>query len=115
MTSEQDRQRWKKRTALVLLPKGELVELPPRRIPDVGFPTREDFETPGFPSAKLFIPSIKWFRCVECCFCQLHVRRENLKDHLRRHDETNDRRLIRDEYKVGSHHRVLPGQQKLMV
>jgi hypothetical protein len=114
MTSEQDRERWKKRTAVVLRPNGELGEVAPLRIPSVGFPKEDDFPR-VIGGAKFFYPSFKWFRCVECCFCQLHVRRENLKDHLRRHDETNDRRLIRDEYKVGSHHRVLPGQQKLMV
>jgi hypothetical protein len=114
MTSEQERERWKRRTAFLLLPKGELVEVKPVRIPELGFPGVLDFEGTG-GNKKLFIPSFKWFRCVECAFCQLHVRRENVKDHLRRHDETQDRRLIRDEYKVGSHHRVLPGQQKLMV
>ena len=115
MTSERDRERWRTRTALVLLPRGELAEMAPLRLPLYGFPRREHFPALVEAGAKLFLPSEKWFRCVECCFCRLHVRRENLKDHLRRHDETNDRRLVRDEYKVGSHHRVLPGQQKLMV
>jgi hypothetical protein len=114
VTSERDRERWRKRTAIILRPNGELGEVPPTHVPPVGFPKVDDFPR-IIGGGRYFIPSYKWFHCVACCFCELHVRRENLRDHLRRHDETNDRKLIRDEYKVGSHHRVLQGQQKLMV
>lgn len=113
MTAEKDRERWRGRPALVLLPRGELEERAPLWLPHVGFPERGSFKLAT--GERLFLPSFKWFGCVECAYCELHIRRENVKDHLRTHDRTAERKLLRDDYKVGSHHKVHPKQQKLMV
>lgn len=113
MTSSRDIERWKKRPAIALTAGGDFHDVPPLRIPDLGLPTVKDFDV--VVGGKLFLPSFRWFNCVACCYCELHVRRSNLKDHLRRHDETKDRQLVRDEYKVGNRHRTHPKQQKLMV
>lgn len=104
MTTMRDLERWRARTPLLLTPKGELQD------PGAHF-------DPSIPSPRGWIllrPSKLFFRCYPCPFCRLHIRRENLLQHFKKHDATRDRQRLRDAG-VGNQHRTLPGQMKLNV
>lgn len=97
---QREQEKWRARKPVAVSPTGDIYD-------DV-----QVIESGRIPGWLLFKPSVKWFRCVACPLCAMHVRRDRVKYHLERHDEWNDRRQATIDG-LGNRHKTLSGQQKL--